>query len=296
MEMNLETVDAPPRPAATVMVVRDAPDGLEIFLVKRHALSSVLAGAHVFPGGKVDDHDRLSTDHPVWAPSAPDLRARLNEPGIDRQTAASLYLAAIRETFEESGVLLARGARHKQARQAAALVRQGLRFDEALTQIALQLDGSELLPWSRWITPRVPMVTNKRFDTRFFVAPMPPGQTAEHDNREAIESLWIRPRDALQQYWAGGIALAPPQIMTLAHLSHYPTVGQLLAVRQKCGPALIAPEPFESGDGRIVCYPGDERHSDPGRAMPGPTRLAFRKGRFEPPGGFDAFFSPSSID
>jgi len=297
MNLNLEVVDTPPRAAATVVMVRDSSDGLETFLVRRHGLSDVLAGAFVFPGGKVDPHDMAPDSQALFAQDAADLPARLNEPGIDPGTATSLYLAAIRETFEESGVLLARAARADQAARAIALVREGgLRFDQALARLSLQLDATELLPWSRWITPRRPTVTNKRFDTRFFVAALPPGQIALHDNIEATESVWLRPRAALQRYWDGAIDLAPPQIMTLAHLSHYPTLAHLRAAWRNRPPPLIAPEPIDEGDARMVCYPGDERHSNPVRAMPGPTRLAYRNRRFEPAQGFDGLFSPAPAD
>jgi hypothetical protein len=140
------------------------------------------------------------------------------------------------------------------------------------------------------------MVSNKRFDTRFFLATLPPGQTARHDNLEATESVWLRPRDALQQYWHGAIDLAPPQIMTLAHLSHYPTVAWLRARRQGRLPALIAPEAIHVDGVRVTCYPGDEQHPVSVRAMPGPTRLAYRNRRFEPAGGFDGLFSPAPAD
>lgn len=297
MNLNLEVVDTPPRAAATVIMVRDGPDGLETFLVRRHGSSDVLAGAFVFPGGKVDPHDMSPSSRALFAQAATDLPARLNEPGLDPDTATSLYLAAIRETFEESGVLLARAARGEHAARALALVRDGgLRFDQALARLALQLDAAQLLPWSRWITPRLPMVSNKRFDTRFFVASLPPGQLARHDDIEATESVWLRPRIALRHYWDGVIELAPPQIMTLAHLSHYPTLAHLHAAWRNRPPPLIAPEPFDEAGARMVCYPGDERHPSPVRAMPGPTRLAFRNRRFEPAQGFDGLFSPAPAD
>ncbi len=294
MELNLEVVQAPPRAAASVVMVRDTAQGLEVFLIRRHDRSDVLAGAHVFPGGKVDPHDMSQHSHALLAPPARDLAACLNEAGLDVQTAASVYLAAIRETFEECGVLLARGASADHAAQAIALVREGLRFDQAVARLALWLDPAELLPWSRWITPRLPMVGNKRFDTRFFVAPLPPGQTALHDNLEASDSVWLRPRDALQWYWRGTIALAPPQIMTLAHLSHYPTVAHVLAAGRSRPPALIEPESIDADGDRVVCYPGDERHSDATRVMPGPTRLSYRHRRFEPTGGFEGLFTPTT--
>lgn len=293
MELNLDAVDTPLRAAASVIVLRDTADGMQTFLLKRHGASAVLAGAHVFPGGKVDPQDDDSGTHALLDQPPSCLAASLNEPELSPTTAAGLYVAAIREAFEECGVLFAHGARAEHARAVAGMLQDGLPFGQTLARLSLRLDTASLHPWSRWITPRVPSISNRRFDTRFFIAAMPDGQHACHDNVESTDGSWLRPRDALQQYWDGMIALAPPQIMTLAHLSHYTTVQQVMAVSLGHPPAHIAPEPFEDDNaGRITCYPGDPRHSVRERRMPGPTRLLFRNRRFEPPGGFDALFLP----
>ena len=290
MELNFEAVTTPLRSAATVMLLRDSAEGLEIFLLKRHGLSDVLGGAFVFPGGKVDGADvELDADaHLDQAPPA--LHASLNEPEIDARTAISLYVAAIREAFEECGILFAHGANQAHATKAHALLREGYAFDEVLAQMQLRLQTESLCPWSRWITPRVPSVMNKRFDTRFFVAACPADQLASHDNHEATESLWIAPRAALEQYRIGQIELAPPQIMSLAHLSRSGSVQAVMAQAKSRLPALIQPEPFEEDGGRVICYPGDARHSVQTRAMPGPTRLRYVNKRFEPAEGFDALW------
>ncbi len=290
MELNFESVTTPPRSAATVMLLRDASAGLEIFLLKRHGLSDVLGGAYVFPGGKVDREDAdLDVDkHLDQAPSA--LHTSLNEPDIDAPTACGLYVAAIREAFEECGILFAQDAVQAHAIRARALSREGYAFDEVLAQLQLRLQTQSLAPWSRWITPRVPSVMNKRFDTRFFVAACPADQAASHDNHEATESLWITPRAALEQYRIGQIELAPPQIMSLAHLSRLGDVRSVMAEAKSRPPAVIQPEPFEEDGGRVICYPGDQRHSVQTRAMPGPTRLRYVNKRFEPTEGFDALW------
>ena len=293
MELNSEIITGPPRPAATVVMLREGIDGMEVFLLKRHGLSDVLGGAYVFPGGKVDRFDAeldMAThlDQPL-----PDLHAALNEPDIDALTAAGLYIAAVREAFEESGILFAQGATHTHAAQATQLLRAGHAFDEVLAQMQLRLDTRRLAPWSRWITPKVPSLTTKRFDTRFFVAAVPPGQIAVHDNIEATESIWLAPRAALEQYRDGHIMLAPPQIMSLAHLARHNTVQSVLLEARSRMPPVIAPEPFEHEGTRVICYPGDERHSVQVRAMPGPTRLRYANKRFEPVHGFDALFNDS---
>ena len=290
MELNRTVIDTPPRDAATVVMLRDAPgSGLEVFLLKRHGLSDVLGGAYVFPGGKIDTDDAAlitQLDQPVAT-----LHAALNEPQTAADLAASCYVAALREAFEESGVLFAQGASAAQVAQASALLREGHGFAEVLTQLGLRLDTRSVLPWSRWITPRMPSVSNKRFDTRFFVAAVPPEQTARHDDVEATESIWITPRAALQQYWDGRIELAPPQIMSLAHLARHASVDSVLNEARRRTPPLIEPEPFDQDGTRVLTYPGDTRHSVRARALPGPTRLYHRNRRFEPEGGFEALFA-----
>lgn len=291
MELNLDIVTTPLRPAATVVLLRDAPLGLEVFLMKRHTLSDVLGGAYVFPGGKVDaadaELDIVHLDQPL-----PVLHAGLNEADIDERTAGGLYVAALREAFEESGVLFAQGlgAQDIDTARAAALLREGQAFNAVLARMALRLQTRSLVPWSRWITPTMPSITNKRFDTRFFVSAVPAGQVAVHDNHETTESIWLSPRTALQQYWDGHIALAPPQIMSLAHLSRHASVDSVMAQARGRMPPVIEPEPFDLEGGRVICYPGDERHSIREAAMPGPTRLYYRNKRFEPGEGFDSLF------
>ena len=289
MELNPHIINTPPRAAATVVMLRDAPQGMEVFLLKRHGLSDVLGGAYVFPGGKIDaaDADLASRlDQPVA-----DLHAALGEPQTPAELAATCYVAALREAFEESGVLFVHAAGAGQVAQATALLREGRTFSDMLSQMRLQLDTHSLLPWSRWVTPRLASVSHKRFDTRFFVAAMPPGQTAQHDNHEATESVWLAPRTALAQYWDGRIQLAPPQIMSLAHLARHANVASVLAQARSRPPPLIEPEPFDDEQGtRVLCYPGDERHSVRQRALPGPTRLLHRNKRFEPVAGFEALF------
>ena len=296
MELNLETVTTPVRAAATVVLLRDAPVGLEVFLMKRHGLSDVLGGAYVFPGGKVDAADAeldmlAHLDQPLHA-----LHAGLNEADIDERTAGGLYVAALREAFEESGVLFAQDAGTPplesvdQSARAAAFLREGHGFNAVLARMALRLQTRKLVPWSRWVTPTQPSLMNKRFDTRFFVAAVPAGQVASHDDHETTESIWLSPRSALQQYWAGQIELAPPQIMSLAHLSHYTDVRSVLAAARGRLPPLIRPEPFDHDGVRVICYPGDARHSVREQALPGPTRLCFRNKRFEPVNGFESLF------
>ena len=291
MKISSEIIHTPPRDAATVIILRDGPDGLEVFLVKRHGLSDVLGGAYVFPGGKLDDSDLLLAEATHLDQDARQLHATLAEPQLPFDVARGLYVAALREAFEECGVLFAQDVAQQQSQQLAELIRAGQSFNQVLSQLQLRLQTRAVLPWSRWITPQMPSIASKRFDTRFFVAALPAQQVARHDNVETTESVWLPPRTALEQYWGGAIQLAPPQIMTLAQLSRHADVASVLQAARRSPPATIAPEPFDDNGERVICYPGDPRHSLATAAMPGPTRLRFRNRRFEPELGFEALFS-----
>jgi 8-oxo-dGTP pyrophosphatase MutT (NUDIX family) len=294
MELTSHIVTTAPLPAATVVLLRDGTGGMEVFLMKRHSKSDVLGGAYVFPGGKVDAADAhaglaAQLDQPADA-----LHAALAEPGIDSATASGLYVAAIREVFEEAGVLFAHRSDGQplDLAQATALQRAGQDFSAVLAQSGLQLLTSALVPWTRWITPRMPShAMGKRFDTRFFVAAVPHQQVAQHDNYETTESLWLSPREALARYWQQTLPMAPPQLMTLAHLARHTTVAEVLQAGRDRTPPTIEPHPFDEDGQRIICYPGDPSHAVPVRALPGPSRLVYRNKRFEPLTGFDAWFA-----
>src|SRR5437899_527962 len=144
MELNNEVSDSPVRAAATIVMLRDGAAGLEVFLLKRHGLSDVLGGAYVFPGGKLDPQDaepdlQARLDTPAAA-----LHAALNEPQLDALEAAAIHVAALREAFEETGVLYAQNAGAAQAAQAWQLLRQGQAFDEVLALMSLRLEASRL--------------------------------------------------------------------------------------------------------------------------------------------------------
>ena len=291
MELNTQPLQGPVRPAASVVMLRDGGEGLEVFLLKRHGLAEVLGGVYVFPGGKVDPDDAMLDLHARLDLPLESLYAALGEPELEPIEAAALHVAALREAFEETGVLYAQGAGAQQAAVAWDLLRQGRSFDAILQAMSLRLEASRLQPWSRWITPVIGAVARKRFDTRFFLAPVPEGQVARHDNHEATESIWLTPRKALQQYWDRALELAPPQILSLAHLSRHACVASALAEARRRMPPTIRPEVFEEDGTRVVCYPGDGQHSVRERALPAPTRLHYRERRLEPTQGFDAFFA-----
>jgi 8-oxo-dGTP pyrophosphatase MutT (NUDIX family) len=288
---NPATADAEsPRPAASLVLLRDAPGGLQVLLLKRPGEDRVLAGAHVFPGGKLDREDADDDTLSRFDVDPQDLHARLGEPELDVRQAAALHIAAVREAFEETGVLLARDIDEPLAGRARAMRREGLTFGELLEALDLRLDASLMRPWSRWITPKAPAMMRRRFDTRFFVARLPRGQQAVHDPSEAVAADWMDPRDALRRYWTQEISLAAPQIMTLAHLARLADVGAALQEASGRLPPTIRPHAVQTPEGRAVCYPGDAEHPQRERVMPGPTRLMFENDRFRPVGGFEAWF------
>lgn len=291
MEISSEIVTSPLRDAATVIILRDSSEGPEVFLVKRHDLSDVLGGAYVFPGGKLDESDMQLDDAQQLDQALEQLHAQLAEPDLNLQLAKGLYVAALREAFEECGVLFAHGAELSDSKILAMQLKNGRMFNLALAESGLRLQTQAVTPWSRWITPRMPSITSKRFDTRFFVAALPTDQIARHDDVETTQSVWLTPRTALEQYWSRNIEMAPPQIMTLAHLSRFPDVASALQAARNNAPVVIQPEPFDEDGERVICYPGDPRHSVTLRAMPGPTRLRYRNKRFEPESGLEALFA-----
>jgi len=285
MKQNDEIITTPPVDAASVLLLRERAQGLQVLLMRRAQASQVLGGAYVFPGGKLDAQDQDHQALQCLSEGAEQLQQRLAEPELPPERAAGLFMAVLREAFEECGVLAGQeGAGTALAAQLRAQLGQR-GWHESLISAGLQLRTQSLLPWSRWITPRQPAVTNKRFDTRFFLAPIGDGQEARHDNFETTDSVWLTPLQALQRYAQGEIDLVAPQIMSLYQLKAHRTVQAALDEARARPPALVEPHPFDQDGLRILCYPGDPQHPVATRAMRGPTRLHLVQGRFVPAGG-----------
>ena len=207
------------------MLLRDSDNGMEVFMIVRHQNSDVHAGALVFPGGRVDDEDyELAADAAVFPPLA----------GVDADMAA-LRVAAVRETFEECGVLLARargdsGAsgdaalvsaarlREIEATHRAAMMRKERTFGAILAAENLVIASDAMVYFANWITPER---SAKRFDTHFFLAAAPSDQIALHDGHEAVDSVWIAPATALERAKAGVYQLRFPTQMNLQKLGRH---------------------------------------------------------------------------
>jgi len=291
MEIQKEVVTSAPVDAATLLILRDSAvgPGMEVFMIKRHAKSSVLGGVYVFPGGKVDQGDsnteflsRLDLDGET-------LKHRLNEGELTTDQAVAIFVAAIRETFEECGVLFAKSS--PPGLSGSQALSEAKTLLDILSQHNMYLSTQDLVPFSRWITPKMASLMTKRFDTRFFLAKSPDLQIAKHDNYEASDSAWLSPKVALQKYWANEIEMAPPQIMSLANLANFRSVDEALSAARAKPPAFIQPEPFDEDGVRHLTYPGHPRHSEREAVMGGPKLLRFVNQRFEPIGGFEAFFA-----
>ena len=260
-------MSVPARDAATVLLLRDSAPGLEVFLVRRNTVVDFMAGAHVFPGGKVDAAD-----------SEPGLIARLTGKRA-RSTAPELYVAAIRETFEEAGVLLSTrlGARALEAAR-AALARKDS-FASILETSEATLDAGLLAPWTRWVTPEV---SPKRFDARFFLASAPAEQLARHDDHETTESVWMKPLEALEQVQRGEMMIAPATYKCLAVLASYRTIAEAFAAARAEPPRIWCPVVRMVEGKRLIILSDDPEHPDQYARMPGPSRMVFAEGRFLP--------------
>jgi 8-oxo-dGTP pyrophosphatase MutT (NUDIX family) len=249
MSQEFDPASVPIRPAATVMLVRDTIGSLEVFMMRRTTKAAFAGGMYVFPGGAVDAADADHRD-------------------------SSYEMASIRECFEEAGVLLAcdrdgctvrfdspdvqsRFTRYRhtvhsgEQSMASVLAAEGLtpRFED--------------LAWvAHWITPFGEV---RRFDTRFFVAAMPEDQDPLHDDIETVDSLWVRPSDALQRAASGELLMLPPTIANLRFLADHRTVDDAMGAARRVGtPPRILPKVVWGDDGRIVnlLMPGDDGYDD----------------------------------
>ncbi|XXX82116.1 hypothetical protein WMF30_25485 [Sorangium sp. So ce134] len=256
--------------------MRDGRAGIEVFCVRRHASSSFMGGAVVFPGGKVDAQDGAE----VWRDRATEPPARADAFAADAAQARALCVAACRETLEEGAILptdppLSGEEIDAIGRELAA----GAPLDASLERRGLKLALAALVPWARWITP---VAEARRFDARFFLLPLPRGQVGRHDGYETTMSFWAAPAEVLERAARGEIVLAPPTSRTLELLSAARDVRSAVALAERQTLLPICPR-FVPGDGAEPPYlalPGDPSHEIRERRAEGPTRYVLRDGRF----------------
>lgn len=284
------------RDAATVMLVRDAPapapDGgrLEVFMLRRNLQSDFVGGAYVFPGGGVDPEDRHADleaiCHGRTDAEASALLGIPDDPMDDGGLA--FWVAAVRECFEEAGVLLAYDASGEVVRlddppvaarfaeHRRAVDRGERRLVDVCREEGLRLAVDAIHYFSHWITP---VGAPRRYDTRFFVAAAPPAQEALHDKRETIANCWIRPADALEQHRRGELDLIFPTIRNLQAIGRFDTSAALLdaAAAIEEVPAILPRIVNDHGGVRIL-LPGDPGYSEAGTALPDGVPLPGRPG------------------
>lgn len=263
---NNDAADVAPILSATILLLRDGPSGLEVFMVLRHRQVDFASGALVFPGGKLARGD--------W-----DVRARCRGvEALDDQTLA-LSVGAIREAFEESGVLLARPIGSEQMLSAAetsrlgdvyrkALDRGEIGIGEMLEREQLELACDALTPFAHWVTPAM---LPKRFDTYFFLAHAPSDQVAGHDDREVVDSEWVRPAEVIERVTAGQVTMVPATQINLEKLGRSNTAADAIAAALASPPVRVEPQ-LAGRSGKTVTL------SIPAEADYGLTEFSFTMG------------------
>ncbi len=231
---------AAPRPATTVLLLRDEPDGFSVFMVQRSLESRFMPGAYVFPGGRVDPEDRGAAD--AWGGLDPDLAHRRFEGELDHGEAVAHLVAGALEVHEEVGVRLP------------------------------TLDALHVL--AHWITPEF---EPRRFDTWFVVCRLPDGVTPKHDEHETIASRWVEPKSALERYGDGELIMAPPTFYTLWDLARFDRAADVLAEAERRSVPPVTPRFQQVGDRFALLLPGDPLYPSD-RPVPGPTRVVMEDG------------------
>ena len=250
-----------PRAAATVLLLREGPGGEPlVHMLRRRTSMAFAGGAYAYPGGGVDPRDEREVR---WA--GPGLAHWSAVLGVPEARAQAVVCAAVRETFEESGVLLAgpqdgtvvadtTGADWERDRR--ALVSRELGFADFLARRELALRSDLLAPWARWITPEF---EERRYDTWFFLARLPEGQRTRDVSGEADRTVWLPPSEGVEGYTRGEMVMLPPTISTLRALLPYPTADAALAsaAQRDLSPVLARAEVDAAGD-VVLTWPGHD--------------------------------------
>ena len=263
----MTTPPATPKPSATLILLRDAVEGVEVFLMRRTDQAAAFSGAYVFPGGAVDPHDHAEHWQSLGINDADASRQ------LDLERGGAAYaLAAIRECFEEAGLLLAHDASGAPVRLnvvGSATDQEGLRKALAAGEInfvrfclehQLRPAIDQLIYVDHWITP---FAEKRRFDVRFFLAAAPAEQIASHDNSETVAHAWLKPADALLRFKAGEILLVTPTVKTLEALAAHHSVAEIVAHFSR--PRTIRSTlPYIARDnkGKRVLLPGDYAYAE----------------------------------
>jgi len=272
---------APPlRPAATVVVLRPATSHpFEVLLVRRSDKVAFMAGAHVFPGGRLDPGDDAT---PADACDGLETLGRCGD--LSAHEEARYRVAALRELLEEAGLLLARRGGQMADHAAAAALRAALDPDRGFVgQVAasgLRVALDAVMPFARWVTPAIEI---RRFDTRFLLARVPEGQEATHDAGETTALEWLAPSVAIARAEGGAIALPPPTWTTLLRLARFSSIDEAWAWASATSIHAIHPGFVRDGDSTTFTLPGDPTFPPIAGAEPFEhTRFQLVGGRWRP--------------
>jgi len=241
-----------PIPSSTVMLLRDDRGVLEVFMVERHHQIDFASSALVFPGGKVDPADR-----------DPALRARCSGCDDLDDEAFAVRVAAVRETFEECGVLLARGrgetallpesrVRPLETRYRSDLLSRATTLGAIAEAHDLELALDEMVPFAHWITPAF---MPKRFDTHFYLVPAPRDQVAAHDGEESVDSLWIAPTIAIEDAIAKRRMIIFPTLRNLIKLARSASVAEAIERARSEPVVTVLPTVGRGENGPVIRIP-----------------------------------------
>ncbi len=295
-----------PKKAATVILLKDKePSGFEVFLLQRHEKSSFMGGNFVYPGGRVDQQDSsleiLSCSKGMTSEEAQRILGGIFSP----EESLAYWITAIRELFEEAGILLAYdpkgnllGLTNRDEQEMFSSYRDLLQKAEiGICEVAkkenLSFALDQLRYYAHWITPEA---RSERFDTYFFLARYPSGQEATHDQKETTAGVWIAPSKALDDNVRGGAILSPPTLKTLEDLSRFKTIDEIFTSSKNAEIKTILPVLMKISSGPMILFPWDPEYEvfrkgeipspmEHGRlSQPGDntTRLLMKEGRWLP--------------
>ena len=254
-------------PAATLILAKPHGNGFKVYLLKRSLKSRFLPGVYVFPGGGVDPEDREFERWKIHLDmDLEGIYGHLGGSGFTAEEALPFALAAIRETFEEAGVWLARRRGSKNGDLEALFRSRDQKnlssgwFMRAVEKQSWVLDLSKINRWSHWLTPYgMPF----RFDTRFFLTRMPEDQVCRPDMKETVGGCWVTPREALEGGLSGEMPLSPPIVVTLHQLEAHGSFDELMngARHRPWGKALL-PRLIPLSRGNIIIEPWDPMYHE----------------------------------
>ena len=272
------------RRASTVVLVRPSEAGFEILMLKRHARSGFMANAYVFPGGRLDDEDGAA----AWVRrlkglDPEDLATRME--GLSGAADVIAHLVAtVRETFEESGLLLALREDGGPLPEAAVISdwrsrvhNQEVSFLRFVETHDLTLDVGALRYFAHWVTPSA---EPRRYDTRFFLTVAPAAQEGKHDGRETTDSRWVTPAEALEQHEKGAMMLAPPTWTILGQLAALSSVDEVVSWASSVQVERIQPTISEDDGCLVIALPGDPLHEGGPTEGTAQRRVVLRDGRW----------------